>query len=225
MFVFGCKDTLCGVAAGAGAGVLPAANEGSVRDALSARVLARFSAGAACAYNEFWVPRSHERVDLAVVGARIHGFEIKTERDTLRRLPRQASAYARVMDRCTVVLAEKHLEPAQELLPDWWGISTVVCNGHIVFKSVRAPATNPAVDSEILVRLLWREEALAALRQLGAEVPVTTHRASLWRELLERCTLAQLRSAVRVALLRRHDERVGARANGSERARTAAARP
>jgi hypothetical protein len=224
MFVFGAEDRLRHVATGESVGVLPAANEGSVRDALSARVLARFSVGVACAYNEFWVPRSHERVDLAVVGARMHGFEIKTERDTLRRLPRQATAYARVMDRCTLVLAEKHLEPAHELLPDWWGISTVACNGHIVFKSVRAPRTNPAVDAETLVRLLWREEALAALRQLGADLPVTTHRASLWRELLERCTLVQLRSAVRGALLRRHAERASARATGSARARTAAAR-
>jgi hypothetical protein len=224
MFVSATEGRLRPVAAGEGAGVLPAANEGSVRDALSARVLARFSVGAACAYNEFWVPRSHERVDLAVVGARIHGFEIKTERDTLRRLPRQASAYARVMDRCTVVLAEKHLESAKEVLPDWWGISTVACNGHIVFKSVRAPRTNPAVDAEILVRLLWRQEAVAALQQLGAEVPLSTHRAALWRELLDRCTLAQLRSAVRGALLGRHDERAGAGAKGSERTRRAAAR-
>jgi hypothetical protein len=154
----------------------------------------------------------------------MHGFEIKTERDTLRRLPRQASAYARVMDRCTLVLAEKHLEHAHELLPDWWGISTVACNGHIAFKTVRAPRTNLAVDAEILVRLLWHEEALAALQQLGADPPVTTHRASLWRELLERCTLAQLRSAVRGALLRRHDERAGACANRSARACTAPAR-
>ena len=224
MFVFRDEDRLRQVAVGEGAGVLPAANEGRVRDALSARVLARFSAGRACAYNEFWVPRSHERVDLAVVGARMHGFEIKTERDTLRRLPRQASAYARVMDQCTLVLAEKHLGQAQELLPDWWGISTVTCNGHIVFRSVRAPRANPGVDAETLVRLLWRGEALAALQRLDIDLPVTTHRASLWRELLERCTLAQLRSAVRGALVHRHAERVSARASESPGSRRVAAR-
>jgi hypothetical protein len=129
----------------------------------------------------------------------------------LRRLPRQVSAYGRVMDRCTVVLAEKHLEQARSLLPDWWGISTVACNGHIEFKSIRKPRKNPAVDAEILVRLLWREEALTALQQFGASPARSAHRTSLWGELLERCSLTQLRSAVRAALLRRHRIRVGGR--------------
>lgn len=199
------------MAAGEGAGAPPAANERRVRDALSERVLAQPELGPSCAYQEFWVPRSHERLDLAVVGKRMHGFEIKTERDTLRRLPRQVSAYGRVMDRCTVVLAEKHLEQARSLLPDWWGISTVACNGHIEFKSIRKPRKNPAVDAEILVRLLWREEALTALQQFGASPARSAHRTSLWGELLERCSLTQLRSAVRAALLRRHRIRVGGR--------------
>jgi hypothetical protein len=217
-------NTLRGVAAGEVAGVTPAANEGRVRDALSECLLAQPKLGLACAYQEFWVPRSHERLDLAVVGARMHGFEIKTERDTLRRLPRQARAYGRVMDRCTVVLAEKHLEQARSLLPDWWGISTVACNGHIEFKTIRAPRKNPTVDAEILVRLLWRDEALAALRQLGDNPEPSTHRASLWRELLERCSLTQLRSAVRTALLGRYGSRASSsRAIGPPQVASAAA--
>ena len=43
------------------------------------------------------MPRSNERAGIAVIGTRMDGFEIKTERDTLRRLPRQASAYARLL--------------------------------------------------------------------------------------------------------------------------------
>jgi hypothetical protein len=185
-------NTLRDVAAGEGAGAPPAANERRVRDALSQRVLAQPELGPSCAYQEFWVPRSHERLDLAVVGKRMHGFEIKTERDTLRRL-------------------EKHLEQARSLLPDWWGISTVAYNGHVEFKSIRKPRKNPAVDAEILVRLLWREEALTALQQFGASPARSAHRASLWGELLERCSLTQLRSAVRAALLYRHGNRVGGR--------------
>lgn len=178
-----------------------------MRDALRGRLVA--DGRATRAFQELWVPRSHERVNLAVIGRRMDGFEIKSERDTLRRLPRQVIAYSRVMDRCTLVVAEKHLEPAHALVPEWWGISTVACNGHVTFRRVRGAGKNPAVNPEILVRLLWRAEALAALKTLGADPDPRSHRASLWRELLERCALAQLRSAVRGALLRRDHGRLG----------------
>jgi hypothetical protein len=60
-----------------------------VRDALRSHVLAEV-AGARDTVDEFWVPRSNERADIAVLGRWMDGFEIKTERDTLSRLPRQA---------------------------------------------------------------------------------------------------------------------------------------
>jgi hypothetical protein len=182
--------------------------EAVVLEALRARLIRPADHGTRRAFQELWVPRSHERVDLAVIGQRMDGFEIKSERDTLRRLPRQVVAYSRVMDRCTLVVAEKHVESAQALVPDWWGLSTVACNGHVRFRAVRGARMNPAVDPEILVRLLWREEALAALKSLGADPDPKSHRSSLWRELLDRCSVRQLRSAVRSALLGRDPARV-----------------
>src|SRR3954451_13577948 len=98
-----------------------------VRDALRAHVLTTI-AGAQGAVDEFWVPRSNERADIAVIGTHIDGFEIKTERDTLRRLPRQAGAYARLFDRCTAVVADRHRDAAEQLLPKWWGLTAVSVN-------------------------------------------------------------------------------------------------
>lgn len=182
------------------------ATEAAVRDALRACVLAAV-AGARDTVDEFWVPRSNERADLAVIGRSMDGFEIKTERDTLRRLPRQVEAYGRLFDRCTVVIAEKHADDVTQVLPPWWGITTVHVNGGVSFSEVRRPRPNPAVDPEILVRLLWKEEALAALVKLGAAPPDRASRAALWRELLDVATLGQLRSAVRRALLHRDPAR------------------
>ncbi len=48
------------------------------------------------------------RVDLAVVNAALHGYEIKSERDTLVRLPGQQEGYSRALDFVTVVTAEGH---------------------------------------------------------------------------------------------------------------------
>src|SRR5207244_95753 len=98
-------------------------------------------------------------------------FEIKSEHDTLRRLPRQADAYGRVFDRCTAVLAERHRDGAVALLPEWWGITTVSVNGHVAFDDARKARPNPRIDPEVLVRLLWREEVGAALSGLGQQPP------------------------------------------------------
>jgi hypothetical protein len=176
--------------------------EALVRDALRAQVLTTI-AGARGVVDEFWVPRSNERADLAVIGTHIDGFEIKTERDTLRRLPRQASAYARLFDRCIAVVAARHHDAAAELLPAWWGLTTVSVNGCVTFVDVRPARPNPAVDPETLVRLLWRDEAMAALARIGGRPDPGASRASLWAQLLAVASLGQLRAAVRHALLTR----------------------
>jgi hypothetical protein len=180
--------------------------EGIVRDALRERALTAIY-GARETVDEFWVPRSHERADLAVIGRSIDGFEIKTERDTLRRLPRQIDAYGRLFDRCSVVVAEKHCEEAAALLPAWWGITTIHVNGGVSFTEIRQPKRNPAVDPEILVRLLWKEEVAMALVNLGATPVERASRGALWRALLETATFSQLRAAVRRALLDRDPAR------------------
>lgn len=88
--------------------------EAVVRGALRAHLLTNL-AGAKGIVDELWVPVSHERADVAVIGRGMDGFEIKTERDTLKRLPRQMVAYGRLFDRCTAVVAERHRGERLEL--------------------------------------------------------------------------------------------------------------
>jgi len=153
---------------------------------------------------EFWVPLSHERADLVLVGKAMNGYEIKTERDTLRRLPRQAGAYGRVFDTCSIVAAERHLDAALDLVPDWWGVIAYVNHDQpLAFHEVRAARPNQGVDPETLVRLLWREEARAALLSIGAEPDPRASRVSMWRQLLELIDLGRLREIVRAAILGR----------------------
>jgi hypothetical protein len=186
--------------------------EAVVREALRHRVLEE-TAGARDLVDEFWMPRSNERADLAVIGRWLDGFEIKTDRDSLRRLPRQAAAYGRVFDRCTVVVAEKHVERAGQMLPEWWGITTAHVNGSVSFVTVRQARANRDVDADILVRLLWRNEVVLALVNLGVEPDPRASRQSLWHALLNSATLTQLRGAVRRALVTRDpaDARIATR--------------
>lgn len=157
--------------------------------------------------DEMWVPKTNERADLAVLGRSMDGFEIKTHRDNLRRLERQAGAYARIFDRCTVVAAPKHVAPIVDLLPEWWGIITIAVGESVIFTQLRPAGQNSSIDVETLVRLMWREEALHALHALGADPDAHATRGRLWRQLLESTTAARLRSIVRRALLGRDPAR------------------
>src|SRR5690606_14499419 len=72
--------------------------------------------------NELDVCAGSAIMDIVVVNGEIHGFEIKSERDNLKRLPQQISYYNRVFDRVTLVVSSDHLDKAQEMIPEWWGI-------------------------------------------------------------------------------------------------------
>lgn len=142
------------------------------------------------------------RVDLAVINGEMAGYEIKSERDTLTRLPSQAALYNAVFDRVHLVAAEKHLDHARREIPRWWGIIAAKSAGQLVtLKTVRAGRTNPAVDPLQLARLLWREEALAILESHNAARGVrSAPREKVAARLVETLNLADLGQAVRRGL-------------------------
>ena len=58
---------------------------------------------------EFTLGSSGVRADLAVFAETSIGFEIKTAKDTLRRLPGQMAAYARYFDHAVAIVAPCHV--------------------------------------------------------------------------------------------------------------------
>jgi hypothetical protein len=50
------------------------------------------------------------------------GYEIKSDRDTLARLPNQIAAYELCFDTMTMVVGKRHLAKCRATLPEWWGI-------------------------------------------------------------------------------------------------------
>jgi hypothetical protein len=174
--------------------------EADVRHSLRVEVLAGAAPSAEAVF-EFWVPLSNERADVAVIGTTMDGFEIKTERDTLKRLPRQASAYTRVFDRCHIVLAHRHVDGALEIVPPWWGVQVI--DDGLTFVTLREAEHNRNVDPETLVRLLWRDEAYVALCELGTVPEPRTSRFRLWEMLLALLDVDSLRRVVRETLLSR----------------------
>jgi hypothetical protein len=177
--------------------------EAPLRAALHRRVAPSVTA----VFDELWVPQTDERADVATVGETFDGFELKSARDTLSRLPRQVGAYSRVFDRCTLVAAERHARAAW--VPDWWGLIVVDRAGRL--DAVRPAKPNPGpLDPETLVRLLWKDDVAAALARLGlitGQQLKVWSRATMWERLLAGVDLDTLRGCVRRALIDRARER------------------
>jgi len=106
------------------------------------------------------------RIDIAVINGELSGFELKSDRDTLDRLPLQADYYSRVFDRLTLVVGTRHVEKASVMLPDWWGITVATgTDAGVTLAEMRLADRNPNIESYLLAQLLWKEEALAVLEK------------------------------------------------------------
>lgn len=152
------------------------------------------------------------RVDVAVVNGSLHGYEIKSDSDSLVRLTRQARVYGSVLDRVTLVVGGRHAEAAIRMVPDWWGVQVAEMGprGGVRFFSVRKAKNNPSQDPVAVAKLLWREEALELLRQLGAEKGFTSKpRAALYARLAEVARPEEIRARVRDRLRGRTGWRSG----------------
>ena len=112
------------------------------------------------------------RVDFLVANGLLHGFELKSDKDTLRRLENQIPIYSSVLDRVTLIVGYRLADKALAMIPDWWGVKLASQGnrGAIQFCDARTPKNNPDVQKEALAKLLWQEEALDVLKELGADV-------------------------------------------------------
>lgn len=142
------------------------------------------------------------RVDVAVVNGALSGYELKSARDTLRRLPTQVRIYSQVLDYASLVVADNHLDHARQLIPEWWGCIVAAWDGSgTKLTVVTQPQPNCGVDALSLAQLLWRDEALAELRRRGIDSGVRTKpRRAIWERLAAELELDDLRQAVRERL-------------------------
>jgi hypothetical protein len=149
---------------------------------------------------EMSVLHGASRVDLAVVNGSLAGYEVKSDRDTLERLQEQAHAFSSVFDFVTLVIGERHLIAALDLIPDWWGIKVArIKLEKLLFCDLKLPISNPCPSSDALVRLLWHDEALSAIRDLSKSqmVPARYTREHIYALLAQHPDSQSLRQIVR----------------------------
>ncbi len=153
------------------------------------------------------------RLDLMVVNGLLEGYEVKSDRDSLRRLDRQAETYSRILDRMTLVVGRRHLAKATASVPDWWGIKVAETTdgGGLRLDDLRGALDNPCPDGLAIAKLLWREEALFLLREIGMDEGYRKkRRAAVYARLADGMELGQLQWKVREQLKARQGWRAAA---------------
>jgi hypothetical protein len=158
---------------------------------------------------EWGIQHGTARVDVAVINGLIHGYEIKSDRDTLLRLPHQIDIYNSVFDRMTLVVGKTHLFDAFHLVPGWWGVTVAkvaLSSEDVVLHEIRTARKNPKKDKIAVAQLLWREEALKMLDDAGkAKGFRSKPRRVIYEKLSKEFSERNLSSKVRDALFLREE--------------------
>lgn len=130
--------------------------------------------------------RGKGRADLAFVNGSLSGYEIKSDRDSLRRLGDQVQHYDRVFEYATVVVTRSHLQRSRRIVPPHWGIFLVSDeDGMPAIRRVRAAKRNRDADANALARLLWKRECVRALTNNNISASISTPVLRLWEAVAE----------------------------------------
>lgn len=107
------------------------------------------------------------RVDIAVANGELLGYEIKSDADTLDRLPLQRECYDKTFDKIYIIIGEKHKEQIFDIVPECWGVvlASSCTKGKVAFKELRRAKCNRKIEAQALLELLWRSEVKGLLAQ------------------------------------------------------------
>jgi hypothetical protein len=175
--------------------------------------------------DELGICQGETRADVAVINGSLAAFEIKSDRDTLARLPGQVEAYQRVFDVVTVIAGGRYVERIIEAIPETWGVIQAVPESSTVeLKPLRGPTRNESVDPLSVTQLLWRDEALSLLEEQGLARGLRSKpRRLLWQAIVDQLSPEEVSEAVRAQLKAREGWRSDPRPTQGDGSRQPAA--
>jgi hypothetical protein len=119
---------------------------------------------------EMGIWSSTVRIDLAVINGELAGYELKSNSDTLDRLPYQVEIYSKVFDRVTLVVGDRLADKAVKVIPSWWGCTIATMRGgEVALRQRRKARKNPRLDAIVVAQMLWKIEALELLAKRGLD--------------------------------------------------------
>lgn len=191
--------------------VKPTLNDETIRKAIHQKKLRKqHLASNTLVIDELGLKHGKNRADIAVINGNLHGIEIKSDEDSLSRLPQQIQAYNDIFDKVTIYVGSKHAVDVQAMIPHWWGVTltSVGLKGGILFDSIRIPQFNRSTDSLSVAQLLWKSEVSSILAEMNlAPRLLRQNRSVLYGLLTEILSPDDLRRQVSVSLRVRKDWR------------------
>lgn len=163
------------------------------------------------AVDELELSRGEVRVDVAVIGDILHGYEIKSASDNLDRLPRQKDFYGKVFEKMTLVADERHVEEAVKIVPQNWGLIAVgMKDGMPTANEIWPARLHNELDKLALAQLLWREEALELMEYFDLDKGLRGRpRKILWQTIANKLSVKELKTFVCYKLRNRKDWKNG----------------
>ena len=178
-----------------------ACGDAQIRDALLRRKKTEYARNKdVIVVEELGLAHAKSRIDIAVINGDIHGYEIKSDRDTLARLPSQLEVYCKTLQRLTIVCSNRYIEQVKFMVPDWVGLIEVQTGprGGIILCNLRRAKSNPDVDIIMVAHLLWRNEAVTLLsRHMPEKSLARKRRSDLYRLIEERYSSKDLVCEIR----------------------------
>lgn len=164
--------------------------------------------------DELGVAHGKNRIDIAVINGCIHGYEIKSSKDTLSRFPSQMESYVKCFEKLSVIAAENHVDALISMVPEWCGLilASKGPRGAIRFSTIRPSKKNPGVDAVAMAHFLWRREALDLVLKLGGDKSAQKEvRQELYSRLSKMLTVSELSLNIKSVFMNREAWRVDPR--------------
>ena len=184
-----------------------ATKDTDIRIALHAKRLRRVKAQPdTIVIDELGLAHAKSRIDVAVINGCIHGYEIKSAKDTLDRFATQIDIYRQTLQKLTIVAAPKHVAGIMNHAPEWCGVVAAEQGprGGISFHVLRNAAANPEIDPVMMAHLLWRDEVIELLYQAGyAPKELRRPRKQLYEMLCEAMNLREITASIRAFMVQR----------------------
>ena len=142
------------------------------------------------------------RIDIGVINGQLVGYEIKSDRDNLDRLPGQLEVYNQIFDLITVISGPKHADKLEKILPAHCGLLVTDHREGRPELVERITATqNQQQSGYMIASLLWHDEAKQLLIRLGFGKGLSRlRRWELWERIAENIPIKQVSYHVRTIL-------------------------
>ena len=137
------------------------------------------------------------------------GYEIKSDKDTLSRLPRQMQIYNYVFDKIIIVVGKSKFLKVDKTVPDFWGILMAEkINDKIILTQKRNPELNKDININWLSKKLWKSDIVNILKIKNLYKGQSyRYRDSLLKILIDNTSLNELKSHIRNVLINRFYDR------------------